>query len=575
MTRAAPGCEGAVRWASKGARDALDERDEQTSRPEFMVGDCVVRPNTNEIVRNGETLHLEPKSMEILAHLIARRGEVVSRDELHGQVWPDVYVGDDSLTAAIIKIRRALADDARDPEYVETIPKRGYRLIAPVRELGVPFAEASRPVPSTGGASWRLPLAAVAILVLIAAVAAAVLRWPVSPTDNEAKTSAQSQDRVAIGVEPFINVSRDADQDYLARGISNSILTDLAQVPSLAVRRHDPTRAGDAPPNLDYLLEGSVLRSGEVIRIDSRLVDVKSGQVIDSLRFDRPFADLLTIEDEIRKNLLTKLRQSISTTEHSRKARGYTENVAAYDLFLRAQRALLVRTQETNLSARALYRQAIEKDPNFARAYGGLALTYAAEYRNGWVKDRQAALDAALKYAKTAIGIAPNLPEQLWVVGYVNTQQRKYDEGRAALQKAIDIDSGFADAYALSGGIETYRGNPAETVPLLRKAIRLNPHAGYLYFMLLARAYYFLGDFEQAEINLREALSRNPQNVEVHLYLAATLLRLNKADDAAWETEEVKSIEPDFSLDVWSSAYPMSRGRQLDLLLSDLRKVGF
>ena len=93
---------------------------------------------------------------------------------------------------------------------------------------------------------------------------------------------------------------------------------------------------------------------------------------------------------------------------------------------------------------------------------------------------------AALKYAKTAIGIAPDLPEQHWVVGYVNTQQRKYDEGRAALQKAIDIDPGFADAYALSGGIETYRGNPAETVPLLRKAIRLNPHAGYLYFLLLA-----------------------------------------------------------------------------------------
>jgi DNA-binding winged helix-turn-helix (wHTH) protein/TolB-like protein len=564
-----------VRWASKGARDTLGERDEQTGRPEFVVGDCVVRPDTNEIVRNGETLHLEPKSMEILAHLIARRGEVVGRDELHGQVWPDVYVGDDSLTAAIIKIRRALADDARDPEYVETIPKRGYRLIAPVREPGVPFAEASQPVPSTGGASWRLPLAAVAILVLVAAVAVAVLRWPASPTDKEAKMSAPSQDRVAVGVVPFVNASRDAAQDYLARGISNSILTDLAQVPSLAVRRHDLTRTGDAPPNLDYLLEGSVLRSGEVIRIDSRLVDVKSGQVIDSLRFDRPFADLLTIEDEIRKNLLTKLRQSISTTEHSRKARGYTENVAAYDLFLRAQRALLVRTQETNLSGRALYRQAIEKDPNFARAYGGLALTYAAEFRNGWVKDRQAALDAALKFAKTAIGIAPNLPEQHWVVGYVNTQQRKYDEGRAALQRAIDIDPGFADAYALSGGIETYRGNPAETVPLLRKALRLNPHAGYLYFMLLARAYYFLGDFEQAEINLREALSRNPQNVEVHLYLAATLLRLNKADDAAWETEEVKSIEPDFSLDVWSSAYPMSRGRQLDLLLSDLREVGF
>ncbi len=551
----------------------MGEREKQTGGSELVVGDCVVRPSTNEIVRDGETLHLEPKSMEILAYLIARRGEVVSRDELHEQVWPGVYVGDDSLTAAIIKIRRALADDARDPQYVETIPKRGYRLIAPVRETGAPIAEGAHPAPSKGP-SRRLAFAAFAILAIALVGAVTAFYWPTPPTNNEARTTAQSQDRVAIGVAPFVNASKNATQDYLARGIADSILTDLAQAPDLAVQHFVPARAGDTSPDFDYLLEGSVLRSGDVIRINSRLVDAKSGRVLNSLRFDRPFADLFTIEDEIRKNVLEKLKRGISAAEHSRKARGYTENLAAYDLFLKAQRALLVRTRETNLTARTLYRQAIDKDPNFARAYGGLALTYAAEFRNGWVKDRQVALSAALKYAKTAIGIASDLPEQYWVVGYVNTQQRKYDEGRAALKKAIDIDPGFADAYALSGGIETYRGNPAETVPLLRTAIRLNPHAGYLYFMLLARAYYFLNDFEQAEINLKEAISRNPQNVEVHLYRAATLLRLSKADDAAWEAEEVKSIEPAFNLDAWSNAYPMARGKQLDLLLADLRKAG-
>lgn len=317
------------------------------------------------------------------------------------------------------------------------------------------------------------------------------------------------------------------------------------------------------------------MRSGDAIRITARLVDVESGQVFDALRFDRPFADLLAIEDEIRDNLLGKLRLGISTAEHSREALGYTENIAAYDLFLRAQRDLLIRTQEANITARSLYREAIASDPNFVRAYGGLALTYAADYRNGWAENRPAALGTALRYAGTALEIAPNLPEQHWVVGYVKTQQRKYDEARAALQKAIDIDAGFADAYALSGGIETYRGNPAETVPLLRKALRLNPDAGYLYFLLLARAYYFLGDFEQALINLDEANTRNPQNIEVHLYRAATLLWLNLADDAAWETEEVSSIEPTFRLDDWSASYPMARGKQFDLLLSDLARQGF
>ena len=191
-------------------------------------------------------------------------------------------------------------------------------------------------------------------------MAATAFYWANIPTNDEARTTAPSQDRAVIGVAHFTNASRDPAQDYLARGIADSILTDLAQAPDLTVRQYDPARDGGPSAGFDYLLEGSVLRSGDVIRIDSRLVDVKSGQVLYSLRFDRPFADLLTIENEIRENVLEKLKRGISAAEHSHKARGYTENVAAYDLFLRAQRALLVRTRETNLTARTLYRQAID-----------------------------------------------------------------------------------------------------------------------------------------------------------------------------------------------------------------------
>ena len=558
------------------AGGTVGAQDEDCAMADVELGDCVVRPATNEILRGGRTFHLEPKSMEVLAYLIAHRGEVVSRDDLHGQVWADIHVGDNSLTGAIIKIRRALADDARNPEYVETIPKRGYRLIAPIRDIGpatVRQPQAVRLPPRHG----RRTAPAVAALVSMLAVAALAVWWFAFSASDVAGPRTRSGGRVVIAVAPFVNAGRDAAQDYLARGIAETILTDLVRAPDLAVRRHDPGRTGDDAdaPGFDYLLEGSVLRSGDTIRVVSRLVDAESGEVLNAFRFDRPFADLLAIEDEIRDSVLDKLRRGISSAEHSRKARGYTENVAAYDLFLKAQRELLIRTRDANLAARALYRQAIASDPNFARAYGGLALTYAADYRNGWAEDRPTALDAALKYAGTALGIAPGLPEQHWVVGYVRTQQRKYDEARAALQKAIEIDPGFADAYALSGGIETYRGNPAQTLPLLREALRLNPDAGYLYFLLLARAYYFLGDFEQAQINLEEALGRNPENVEVHLYRAATLLRLDRLDDAAWEAEEVNSIEPGFRLERWSASYPMARGEQLDLLLSDLRKAGF
>ena len=550
---------------------SVSDRDEKTGGAEIVVGNCMVRPATNEIIRDGETLHLEPKSMEVLAYLVANAGDVVSRDELLEKVWPDVHVGDNSLTSAIIKIRRALGDNARDRRYVETIPKRGYRLIATIREISA--LPVVKDAPWSSSARRRISLAAFAALIVVAAGTAAIWRLTTSPSTG-IETLQSPRHRIMVAVAPFVNASHDADQDYLSRGIADSILTDLARSPDLSVRRDD-AEVDDASTSPAYRLEGSVLRSGDTIRIDSRLVERATGRILYSTRLDRPFADLLTIEDEIRDSVLGKLRQRINVAERSRAALGYTENVAAYDLFLRAQSKLLIRTRQANLAARTLYHDAISRDPNFARAYGGLALTYAAEYRNGWADDRPIALAAALKFAGTAISIAPDLPEQHWVVGYVKTQQRMYDEGRAALHTAINIDPHFADAYALSGGIETYRGNPAKTVPLLRQALRLNPDGGYLYYLLLARAYYFLGDFEQAQINLHETIARNPQNVEAHLYRAATLLRLAKTDDAAWEVDEVTSIEPDFTLDVWSESYPMARGKQLDGLLADLRRSGF
>ena len=195
---------------------SVSNRDEKSGGAEIVVGNCVVRPATNEIVRDGKTLHLEPKSMEVLACLIAYDGEVISRDELHGRVWPDVYVGDDSLTGAIIKIRRALGDDARDPHYVETIPKRGYRLIAAIRDIGAPsVVEAAA---GSSSARRRISLAAFTVLTVIAVgTAAAIWRLTTSPSDG-IETLQPSQRRIMLAVAPFANASHDADQDYLSRG---------------------------------------------------------------------------------------------------------------------------------------------------------------------------------------------------------------------------------------------------------------------------------------------------------------------------------------------------------------------
>ena len=137
-----------------------------------------------------------------------------------------------------------------------------------------------------------------------------------------------------------------------------------------------------------------------------------------------------------------------------------------------------------------------------------MALTHAADYRNGWVGDGQGALDMTLRTAQTALGIEPNMPEQLWVIGYVHTQLRAHTRAEATLKEALELDPFYADAYALLAAVKTDGGQPEASVPLLREAMRFNPEAGYLYFLLLGRAYYFLQDCEQANINLRETAAR-------------------------------------------------------------------
>jgi len=220
--------------------------------------------------------------------------------------------------------------------------------------------------------------------------------------------------------------------------------------------------------------------------------------------------------------VVRQLAVEISTADRRRLADRYTPNLAAYEDFLRGQRDLLRRESEANTTARHWYLQAIERDPNFARAYAGLALSYAAEFRNRWTERGAAALTKAEEMARTGVQIDPDIAEAHWVLGYVATQNRKHDTALSHLKRALNVDHSYADAYALMGGINTYRGHPKLSIGQLRDALRLNPDAGFLYYLLLGRAYYFTGAYDQAMINLRESQARNPTNLETHVYLLVT-----------------------------------------------------
>ena len=544
----------------------------------LRIGRWTVEPALNQLSCAGQNVKLEPKTMAVLFYLAQWPGQVVGRETLLAAVWPGVVVGDDSLTQVVIKLRKALGDDADKPAYIQTISKRGYRLIAAV-EAAVP-ASAGRSVP-------RAAVAGVGALVL--AVAGAAFWWRMDTLSGSAAVDhgevARAQAALAaqpvVGIRPFEALGSDPQAALLARGITADLVTDLSKVSGLSVTEgvpaeetmHDGMQGGR--PAARYVVAGSVQRAGQRVRLHVYLSDARTGQTLWSERFDRALSGLFEVQAELGPRLLQLLPGKLTEAELWRVARRHTRNLGAYENFLHAQSALLIRERGSNEHARELFRRAIDLDATFARAYAGLALTYCADYRNQWTNGGRAALERALELARTAHQINPDIAETYWVLAFVHLERRQHEQALRYLESAVRLYPSFADAYALMGGIHTYIGRPADTVPLLRTAMRLNPQANYLHYLLLGRAYLFLGDMEQARINLEQALLRNPANLESHIYMAARHMMAGNKAAAVQEADEIRALQPGFTIQGWLETDPTTDAGQRNTLARVLGELGY
>ena len=556
----------------------------------MQIGDWTVEPALNQLSAMGKTVKLEPKAMAVLVYLADRPGQVVSRDELLAAVWSGVVVGDDSLTQVVIKLRKALGDVPEKPAYIQTISKGGYRLVAPVvrsaENSSTPVrtdaeslhTERKRRVPWIAGAGMAtLLLAAAGVWWIESERVTGVPPGQASMANIEAARTAQP----TITIRPFEALGNDPQAVLLARGITADLVTDLSKVFGLSVIGVPLVRSqagaetpADATP-IRYLVSGSVQRIDERLRLHVHLTDAETGKQLWSERFDRALSGLFAIQEELGPKILQILPAKVSEAELRRVAQRHTRNLEAYETFQRGQFALLVRQKAENETAREMFRRAIALDATFARAYAGLALTYAADFRNQWTGDGAAALDRAFELARTAHQIDPDIPETYWVLAFVHMERRQHEQALQYLETAVRLYPSFADGYALMGGINTYIGRPAESVRLLRTAMRLNPQAGHLYFLNLGRAYLALGDLEQSRVNLEQALARNAVNLEAHVYLAALHLRAGDKAAAAWEAEEIRALQPGFSSRTWLETYPLTDVTQKNMLVQALGKLGF
>ncbi|MGQ0751398.1 MAG: winged helix-turn-helix domain-containing protein [Betaproteobacteria bacterium] len=557
------------------------------AQPVSRIGEWSVRPAANELGRNGDTLRLEPKVMEVLMLLAEHAGEVVSREALLSAIWQNTMVGDDALTQAVIKLRKSLQDTARASRYIETISKRGYRLIAPVERLGSRQPQTAAP---TGPAvltqepvrRWMTGALAVSLGLVVSAWIAVHIS---APQDTVGKSEATILKDAAdpwntlptIVITPFETVAADGAESYLARGLAADLMTDLSRLNGLRVisfPRHGLSLETTREPIARYSLSGTVQRVSESLRINVRLVDNGSNRQLWAKRYDRPVSDLKTVQEEIISRLLQELPVQVSEAERQRLARRYTRNPDAYEFFLRGKAAFLARQPSENLIAREMYQKAIDLDPTFARAYAGLALTHADDYRNQWTNDGQQSLAKALQLAQSALRMDPDIPDVYAVLGYVHAMRLDYKEAVKVLTKAIELDHSYADAYAYLGAFYVHMGQPDKSIALLRTAMRLNPESGFIYFVVLGRAYLFQGDTGQAMVNLREAINRNAGDLEARVFMAASMVAAGDVLAARWEAEEIRAIQPEFTARRWLQTYPMSDARQRETLLSLLTQLG-
>jgi TolB-like protein/class 3 adenylate cyclase/Tfp pilus assembly protein PilF len=459
--------------------------------------------------------------------------------------------------------------------------------LKPGAVLPQPATKSTQAIPKAATKRRRLVTVG-ALIVIVALVGVLVTMKPWEVREEPALIARMAftlPEKPSIAVLPFNNMSGDPAQEYFGDGLTENIITSLSQTPKLFViarnsvftYKNRPVRVQQVAEELGirYVLEGSFQRSGDQVRIHAQFIDALTGHHLWAERFDTVLEDIFKLQDQVTEKIVTALHVQLTKQERKRLASRYTDSYAAFDSFVRGQGLYSRFTKEDNEQARAMFQAAIDLDPLFARAYGSIALTHVEDYRAGW-SDRPAwSAEQAVKFADKAIALDDTLPQTQFVRGFVYLQiEQHFEDAQIHANTAIGLDPNAADSYALLATINSYLGQLDESVRLIRKGMRLNPHAPARYFLVLGRSLYFQGEYEQAIPVLIEAVNRNPAYLLSHIYLAVAYLEIGEADEASWEATEILALAPDFSVDEWLKTQPIKDASQAERLARNLHKAG-
>jgi adenylate cyclase len=389
-------------------------------------------------------------------------------------------------------------------------------------------------------------------------------------------------DKPSIIVLPFSNMSNDPEQEYFSDGITEDITTDLSKISSLFVisRNSAFTYKGKAVKVRDisremgvrYIMEGSVRKAGERVRISAQLIDAMTDHHLWAERYDRPLADIFTVQDEIRQKIVLALKVKLTPEEQARFKRAPTNNLEAYDYFLRGWQLAFRTTKETNIQARQMFEKAIELDPQYAAAYAGLGLTYFMEWLSQWSADPQN-VKRATEISQQAIVLDDALPGPHSTLGMIKLFQKQYDQATAEMERALALDPNNANGYASLTYLLFNVGRPEEAIEAAKKAVRLDPHQ-WQHFNGLGWAYFTAGQYEEAMAAFKRVLTYNPDYWAAHEGLAGIYSELGREEEAKAAGAEMLRIMPQFTVEGWKRMSAWKDPAITERFAAMLRKAG-
>ncbi|HEV8716904.1 MAG TPA: adenylate/guanylate cyclase domain-containing protein, partial [Candidatus Binatia bacterium] len=548
-------------------------RAKNTELPEHRRMEFRIGINLGDVMVEGEQIYGDGVNIAARLEALADGGSICVSGVVHDQVKNKLTLTYEDLgeqqvknIAEPVRVWRIQAEKSDSPRSQVPSPK--------LRRAGIDRHS-------------RTVLVAVGLLI-VGAVATLLypswqtLRIPQSEIRNQ--EALPLPDKPSIAVLPFVNMSEDPKQEYFSDGITEDLITDLSKLSGLFVisRNSAFIYKGKAVKAVDvskefgvrYVLEGSVRKAESQVRVTAQLVDATTDHHIWAERYDRPLQDIFALQDEIVRKIVTTLKLQLTLQEQGILVRKTTDNLEAYDYFLRGTEYSWQFTKEANAQARHMFERAVELDPQYALAYANIGLTYFREWTSQWNTDPQI-LARATELAQKAVALDDSVPGAHGILSQIYLNKMQHDQAIAEAERAIALDPNRADGYADLAFILRWSGRAEEAVEIMKKAMRLNPRYPPFYQNRLGFIYCQVGQYEEAITAQKGALSRNPNLLPSHICLAACYSMAGRDEEARAQVKEILRLSSNYSLEVTARQLaPWKNPADGKAMLDALRKAG-